>query len=70
MMVIAGVSLSHMPVSQTSAMSALSSAALAARKAGSEGEPVSSSPSKKNVMWQGKPPVSLKARQASMKVIS
>ena len=39
MVVMAGVSRSHMPVSQTSARSALSSALLAARKAGSEGEP-------------------------------
>ena len=43
--VIAGVSLSHWPVSQTSTRSACQLLAVLARKPGSEGEPHSSSPS-------------------------
>ena len=59
-----------MPVSQTSTRSAFSSLAFSARKAGSEGEPVSSSPSNSTLTLQGRPPVSRKARQASRKVIN
>ena len=70
MVVMAGVSASHMPVSQTIIMSAFSSALLSARKAGSEGEPVSSSPSNRIDTSHGSPPVSVKARQASTKVMS
>ncbi len=70
MVVIDGVSASHMPVSQTSARSARSASRLAATKAGRDGEPDSSSPSNSTVTSQGRPPVSRKARQASTKVMS
>ena len=63
--VIAGVERSHIPVSQTSAISAFSVFEFLARKAGSEGDPVSSSPSNSAVIWHGGPPNCLKARQAS-----
>ena len=52
--VIAGVPGPHMPVSQTRAISALSSLAFLARKAGSEGDPVSSSPSNSTVIRAGR----------------
>ncbi len=70
MQVISGVSRSHMLVSQTSMRSAFNSLPLAARKAGSEVEPDSSSPSNKMVMLQGRPPLARKARQASTSVMS
>ena len=50
---IAGVDRSHIPVSQTRAISAFSSFAFSARKAGNDGDPVSSSPSNSTVIWQG-----------------
>ena len=69
--VIAGVAWSHMPVSQTSATSALSSSRFAATKAGRFGEPDSSSPSIIMVMPTGSAPATaFQARQASMKVIT
>src|SRR3984957_17060489 len=67
--VIAGVDRSHIPVSQTRAISAFSSFAFSERKAGNDGDPVSSSPSNSTVIWQGGAPNCLKARQASRKVI-
>ena len=60
-----------MDVSQMRARSAESSLAFSFMKGISEGEPLSSSPSKKKVMRQGSAPVtSRQARQASTKVIS
>ena len=60
-----------MPVSQTMAKSAFSSAAFASRKGFSDGEPDSSSPSKSSVMVQGSEPLTaFQARQASTNSIS
>ena len=71
MVEIAGVSASHMPVSQTSANSDFSSAAFSRRNGVREGDPLSSSPSRKIVTLTGSEPVSVfQARQASTKVIS
>ena len=69
--VIAGVSWSHMPVSQTSATSAFSSSLLASTNSGRNFEPSSSAPSTRNVMSIGSEPVTaFQARQASTKVIT
>jgi len=70
MVVIAGVLASHIEVSQTSSRSDFSVLAFSARNAGSEGEPVSSSPSNSTLTWQGRPPLARNARQASTKVIN
>ena len=71
MVVMAGVSLSHWPVSQTSTTSALSSWPYSARNAGSEGEPHSSSPSIITDTEIGSlPATAFQARTASKKVIS
>ena len=70
MVVIAGVLASHIEVSQTSSRSALSDLAYLVRNAGSDGEPVSSSPSNSRLTLQGRPPFSRKARQASTNVIN
>ena len=68
---MAGVSASHMLVSQTSTTSAFSSSLLRGEERGREGEPHSSSPSNRIVTWHGRPPSSaMNARQASTKVIS
>ena len=56
---MAGVSLSHWPVSHTSARSAVTSLPCAARKPGSDGEPHSSSPSISTVMRTGQAPASV-----------
>ena len=70
-MVIAGVSASHMLVSQISAVSARSSSRLASRKGGRFTPPDSSSPSSSTVTGTGSFPVTFfQARQASTKVIS
>ena len=69
--VMAGVSLSHCPVSQTSTTSAFSSLPYSARNAGSEGEPHSSSPSSITETEIGNlPATAFQARTASKKVIS
>ena len=71
MMVMPGVVAFHMPVSQTRASAGSdNSALLAARNSGSDGEPVSSSPSNRKVTLHGSPPLASKARQASTKVMS
>ena len=68
---MAGVSLSHWPVSHTSARSAVTSLPCSARKPGSDGEPHSSSPSSSTVMRTGQAPATFfQARAASKKVIS
>ncbi len=68
---MAGVSLSHMPVSQTRAMSAARSALLARTKSKRCFEPLSSSPSMSMVMPTGSEPVTaFQARQASTKVMT
>ena len=68
---MAGVSLSHWPVSHTSARSAVTSLPCSARNAGSDGEPHSSSPSSSTVMAIGQAPATLfQARAASKKVMS
>ncbi len=68
---MAGVSLSHMPVSQISAMSALSSSLFASRNGGRFTPPDSSSPSSSTVTGIGSRPVTaFHARQASTKVMS
>ena len=53
---MAGVSLSHWPVSHTSARSAVTSLPCLARKPGSDGEPHSSSPSISTLMASGSAP--------------
>jgi hypothetical protein len=71
MVVIAGVSSSHMSVSQTSMMSAFSSGAAASRKAGRLGLPDSSSPSSRTETRIGNlPATAFQALQASRKVNS
>ena len=71
MVQIAGVSLSNMPVSQISAISAVSSSRFSSMKGISEGEPDSSSPSRKMVIFPGSSPVTtFHARHASIKVIN
>ena len=71
LVVIAGVSASHMLVSQISAMSAASSSLFAARNGGKLTPPDSSSPSSRTVTGSGSEPVTFfQARQASTKVIS
>ena len=70
LVVIAGVSLSHMFVSQIMATSAVSSSFAASRKPGRFAPPDSSSPSSRMVIGIGSLPVTaFQARQASMKVI-
>ena len=70
-MVMAGVFGSHMPVSQTRAMSPASSPRWASTQGGRCLEPHSSSPSMRNVMSSGSVPVTaFQARQASMNVIT
>jgi hypothetical protein len=69
--VMAGVSLSHMLVSQISATSARSSSAFASRNGGRLTPPDSSSPSSRIVTGIGSLPVTaFQARQASTKVMS
>ena len=71
MVVIAGVSRSHMSVSQTSATSSESSALLASRNGLRLGLPDSSSPSNSIETLMGRPPLTaFHARQASTKVSS
>ena len=68
---MAGVSLSHCPVSQTSARSRVTSLACLARNPSSDGEPHSSSPSISTVMAMGVSPATLfQALTASRKVMS
>ena len=71
LVVMAGVSLSHMLVSQIIATSAASSSFAASRKPGRFAPPDSSSPSSSTVTGIGSLPVTaFQARQASTKVIS
>lgn len=71
MVVTAGVSASHMSVSQTSTTSALSSAPVLSRKGGRLGLEISSSPSNSTEIWIGRLPVTaFQARHASTKVKS
>ena len=71
MVVIAGVSLSHWPVSQTSARSHINSLPDFARKPGRLGLPHSSSPSISTLTAIGSSPATcFQARAASRKVIS
>ena len=68
---MAGVFLSHWPVSHTSARSAVTSLPCWARKPGSDGEPHSSSPSSSTLIRTGQAPATLfQARAASKKVMS
>ena len=71
MVTMAGTVLSKSPVSQISARSAESASRLSSMKGMSEGEPLSSSPSRNTVMRKGRAPFSaIQARQASTKVMS
>ena len=68
---IPGVSSPNSPVSQIIATSAVNSFAFSRMKGTNEGEPDSSSPSKKRLILPGRVPwTAFQARQASMKVIS
>jgi len=68
---MAGTRSAKSPVSQISAISAVRRSLLACRNGTSEGDPDSSSPSKKMVMRPGRVPWTVfQARQASTKVIS
>ena len=69
--VMAGVSRSHMPVSQTKAKSAFRSSLFFSRNGTKFFEPISSSPSMTMVTSTGSEPVTdFQARQASTKVIN
>ena len=71
MVVMAGVSLSHWPVSHTSTRSDFSSLPYSARKPGSDGEPHSSSPSiSTDTAIGSSPATAFQARTASKKVMS